>query len=151
MSPGELVCVFTYITILLALGDLAVETGILTQSQSEMFRSYRQTMIHYAADSLVHNIVVDLSRMVRVYITSLTPKKREVEGGGKSSQMAYGEEETLIAINSNAGKKQVAARLRSYRDCMGRHLHMTPHPIAPRARFRGAFSPGALSGAFCHL
>ena len=33
--------------------------------------------------------------------------------------MTYGKEETLIAINSNAGKKQVAARLRSYRDCTG--------------------------------
>ena len=84
MSPGELVCVFTYITIILTLGDLAVETGILTQSQSEMFWSYRQTMIYYAADSLVHKIVVDVSRMVRVCIPSLTPKKREVEGGGRS-------------------------------------------------------------------
>ena len=27
--------------------------------------------------------------------------------------------ESLIAINQNAGKKQVAARLRSYRDCTG--------------------------------
>ena len=90
MSPGELVCVFTYITILLTLGDLAVETGILTQSQSEVFWSYRQTMIYYAADSLVHKTVVDISRMVRVCITSLTPKKREIEGGGKSSRMAYG-------------------------------------------------------------
>ena len=61
MSPGELVCVFTYLTIiLLTLGDLAVERGILTPSQSEMFWSYRQTLIYYAADSLVHNIVVDL-------------------------------------------------------------------------------------------
>ena len=33
--------------------------------------------------------------------------------------MTYGKEETLIASNSNAGKKQVAARLRSYRDCTG--------------------------------
>ena len=84
MPRGEVVCVFTYITILLTLGDLAVETGILTQSQSEMFWSYRQTMIYYAADSLVHKIVVDVSRMVRVCIPSLTPKKREVEGGGRS-------------------------------------------------------------------
>ena len=119
MSPGELVCVFTYITILLTLGDLAVETGILTQSQSEMFWSYRQTMIYYAADALVHKTVVDLSRMVRVCLTSLTPKKRANGGGGKSSRMAYGKEETLIASNSNAGKRQVAARLRSCRDCTG--------------------------------
>ena len=27
MSPGELVCAFTYLTILLTLGDLAVESG----------------------------------------------------------------------------------------------------------------------------
>ena len=119
MSPGELVCVFTYLTILLTLGDLAVESGILTPSQSEMFWSYRQTLIYYAADSLVHKIVVDLSRMVRVCLTSLTPKKKEIEGGGKSSRVTYGKEESLIAINSNAGKKQVAARLRSYRDCTG--------------------------------
>ena len=33
--------------------------------------------------------------------------------------MAYGKEESLIAISQNAGKKQVAARLRSYRDCTG--------------------------------
>ena len=33
--------------------------------------------------------------------------------------MTYGKEESLIAINQNAGKKQVAARLRSYRDCTG--------------------------------
>ena len=119
MTPGELVCVFTYITILLGLEDLADETGILTQSQSEMFWSYRQTMIYYAADALVHKTVVDLSRMVRVCLTSLTPKKRAIEGGGKSSRMTYGKEETLIAINSNAGKKPVAARLRSYRGCTG--------------------------------
>ena len=75
-SPGELVCVFTYLTILLTLGDLAVESGILSSSQSEMFWSYRQTLLYYAADSLVHKIVVDLSRMVRVCITSLTPKKK---------------------------------------------------------------------------
>ena len=112
-------CVFTYLTILLTLGDLAVETGILTPSQSMMFWSYRRTLIFYAADSLVHKIVVDLSRMVRVCITSLTPKKREVEGGGKASRMTYGKEESLIAINSNAGKKQVAVRLRSDRDCTG--------------------------------
>jgi len=112
MPPGELVCVFTYITILLTLGDLAVETGILIQSQSEMFWSYRQVMIYYVADSLVHKIVVDLSRMVCVCITSLTPKKSVIEGGGKSSRMTYGKEKALIAINSNAGKKQVAARLR---------------------------------------
>ena len=80
MSAGELVCVFTYITILLSLGDLAIETGILTQSHSEMFWSYRQTMIYYAADALVHKIVVDLSRMVRVCLTSPTPKKRAIEG-----------------------------------------------------------------------
>ena len=76
-------------------------------------------MIYYAADALVHKTVVDLSRMVRVCLTSLTPKKRAIEGGGKSSRMTYGNEETLIAINQNAGKKQVAARLRSYRDCTG--------------------------------
>ena len=75
MSPGELVCVFTYITILLTLGDLAVESGILTPSQSEMLWSYRQTMVIYAAGSLVHKIVVDLSRMVRVCLTNITPKK----------------------------------------------------------------------------
>ena len=33
--------------------------------------------------------------------------------------MTYGKDESLIAINQNAGKKQVAARLRSYRDCTG--------------------------------
>ena len=33
--------------------------------------------------------------------------------------MAYGKEERLIAMNQNAGKKQVAVRLRSYRDCTG--------------------------------
>ena len=37
----------------------------------------------------------------------------------KSSRMAYGKEESPIAINQNARKKQVAARLRSYRDCTG--------------------------------
>ena len=119
ISLGELMCVFTYLTILLTLGDLAVETGILAPRQSEMFWSYRQTLIYYPADSSAHKIVVDLSRMVRVCITSLTPKKREIEGGGQSSRMAYGKEESLIAINSNAGNKQVAARLRSYRDCKG--------------------------------
>ena len=117
MSPGKLVCVFTYINILLSIGDLAVETGRLTQSQSEMFWSYRQTMIYYAAESLVPKIVIDLSRMVRVCLISLTPKKRAIKGGGKSSRMTYGKEERLIAINQNAGKKQVATRLRSYRDC----------------------------------
>ena len=33
--------------------------------------------------------------------------------------MTYGKEESLIAVNQNAEKKQVAARLRSYRDCTG--------------------------------
>ena len=33
--------------------------------------------------------------------------------------MIYGKEESPIAINQNAGKKQVAARLRSCRDCTG--------------------------------
>ena len=112
MSPEELVCVFTYLIILLTLGDLAVETGILTPSQSEMFWSYRQTLIFYAADSLVHKIVVDLSRMVRVCITSLTPKKREIEGGGKSSRMTYGKEESLIAIN------RMPKRSKSLRACV---------------------------------
>ena len=37
MSPTELVCVFTYLTILLTLGDLTVESGVLTGSQGEMF------------------------------------------------------------------------------------------------------------------
>ena len=119
ISPGELVRVFTYLTILLTLGDLAAESGILAPSQSEVFWSYRQTLIYYAADSLVHKIVVGLSRMVRVCLTSLTPKKKETEGGGKASRMTYGKEESLIAINQNSGKKQVAARLRSYRDCTG--------------------------------
>ena len=41
MFPGDLVCVFIYITILLNLGDLAIETGLMTQSQSEIFWSYR--------------------------------------------------------------------------------------------------------------
>ena len=111
-------CVFTYVTIILSLGDLAIETGILTQSQSEMFWSYRRTMIYYAAGALVHKIVVGLSRMVRVCLTSPTPNKRAIEGG-KSSRMTYGKDETLIAITNNAGKKQVAARLRSYSDCTG--------------------------------
>ena len=119
MSTGELVCVFTYLTILLTLGDLAVESGILTPSQSEMLWSYRQTLIYYAADALVHKIVVDLSRVVRVCLTSLTPKKKAIEGGGKASRMAYGKGEGLIVISQNAGKKQVAAHLRSYRDCTG--------------------------------
>ena len=57
--------------------------------------------------------------MVRVCLTSLTAKKKEIEGGGKASRMAYGKEESLIAINQNAGKKQVAARLCSYRGCTG--------------------------------
>ena len=75
-------------------------------------------MIYYAAGPLVHKIVVDLSRMVRVCHTSFTPKQRAVEGG-KSSRMAIGKDETRIAISGNAGKKQVAARLRTYRDCTG--------------------------------
>ena len=74
MSPRELVYMSTYITINLSLGDCAVETGILTQNQSEMFWPCRQTMMYYAADALVHKIVVDLSWMVRVCLTSLTPK-----------------------------------------------------------------------------
>ena len=78
-------CVFTYLIIHLTLGDLAVESDILTPSQSEMFWSYRQTMIYYAADSLVHKIVVDLSRMVRVCLTNITWKKKAIEGGGKAS------------------------------------------------------------------
>ena len=98
MSPGELVCVLTYITILLSLCDLAIQTGILTQSQSEMFWLYRKTMIFYAAGALAHKIVVDLSRVVRVCLTSLTPKKRAVEGG-KSSRMTIGKDKTLITIN----------------------------------------------------
>ena len=61
-------------------------------------------MIYYAADSLVHKTVVDLSRMVRVCLTNLTPKKRAIEGG-KSSRMAIGKDEALIAISSNAGNK----------------------------------------------
>ena len=76
-------------------------------------------MIYYAAGALVHKIVADLSRMVRVCLTNITPKKKAIEGGGKASRMTYGKEESLIAINQNAGKKQVAARLRSYRDCTG--------------------------------
>ena len=38
MSPGDLVCVFTYLTILLtlSLGDIAVETGILTPTISSL-------------------------------------------------------------------------------------------------------------------
>ena len=119
MSPTELVCVFTYLTSLLTLGNLAVESGILTAGQSEMFWSYRQTLIYYAADPLVHKIAVDLSRMVRVCLTELTPKKKAIEGGAKASRMTYGKEESPIAINQNAGKKQVAARLRSCRDCTG--------------------------------
>ena len=114
--PHELLYVFTYLTILLTIGDLTVESGILTSSQGEMFWAYRQSLLHYASDPLVHKIVVELSRMVRVCITQLTPKKK-VEGGAKTSRMAYGKEESLIDINQNAGKKQVAARLRGYRDC----------------------------------
>ena len=111
---------FTYLTILLTLGDLTAESEILTSSQGEMFWAYRQALLHYASDPLVRKILVDLSRMVRVCLTQLTPKKKAVDGGGaKTSRMAYGKEETLIAINQNAGKKQVAARLRSYRDCTG--------------------------------
>ena len=48
MPPGELVCVFTYLTILITFGDLAVESGILTPKQSEMFWSYRQKLILYS-------------------------------------------------------------------------------------------------------
>ena len=83
-----------------------------------MFWAYRQSLFHYASDPLVHKIVVELSRMVRVCTTQLTPKKR-VEGGTKTSVMKYGKEESPIAIGANAGKKQVAARLRSCRDCTG--------------------------------
>jgi len=36
-SPIELLYVFTYLTILLTIGDLTVESGILTSSQGEMF------------------------------------------------------------------------------------------------------------------
>ena len=75
-------------------------------------------MIYYAAGALVHKAVVDLSRMVRVRLTSLTPKKQVAEGG-KSSRMTIGKDEALITINHNAGKKQVAARLCSYRDSTG--------------------------------
>jgi len=118
-SPHGLLYVFTYLTILLTIGDLTVESGILTSSQGGMFWAYRQqSLLHYASDPSVHKIVVDLSRMVRVCITQLTPKKK-VEGGAKTSRMAYGKDESLIAINQNAGKKQVAARLRGYRDCTG--------------------------------
>ena len=119
-APHELVYVFTYLTTLtLTLGDLAVESGILTSSQGEMFWAYRQALIHYAVDPLVHTIIVGLSRMVRVCLTQLTPRKKAIEGGTKTSRMAYGKEESLIAISGNAGKKQVAARLRSYRDYTG--------------------------------
>ena len=119
MAPHESVCVFTYLTILLTLGDLAVESVILATGQSDIFWAYRQALVYYAADPLVHKIVVDLSRIVRVCLTEPTPKKKAIEGGAKTSRMAYGKEETLIAISQNAGKKQVAARLRSYRDCTG--------------------------------
>ena len=61
MSPSELVYVFTYLVCLLTLGDLAVESGILTPSQSEMFWSYRKTLLLYACGSIVHKIFVDLS------------------------------------------------------------------------------------------
>ena len=70
----------------------------------------------------MHKIVVDLSRIVRVCLTNITPKKKAIEGGGKASRMTFGKEESLIAISQNAGKKQVAARLRSYRDCTGDNL-----------------------------
>ena len=50
---------------------------------------------------------------------SLTPKKKDYDGGGKDSRMTYDEKETLISSSSNAGKKQVTARLHSYRDCTG--------------------------------
>ena len=73
-----------------------------------MFWAHRQALIHYASDPLVHKIVVDLSRMVRVCLTQLTPKKKAIEGGTKTSRMAYGKEETLIAINS-AGRKRFGA------------------------------------------
>ena len=88
-------------TILLTplLGDLAVESGILTPSQSEMFWSYRQKLIFYAADSLVHKIVVDLSRMVRVCLTNITPKKKAIEGAGKASRMAYGKDRRAASLN----------------------------------------------------
>ena len=119
-SPMQLVCVFTYLTILLTLGDLAMETGILAKSQAEMFWTYRQAMLFYAADSVVHKIVSSLGRMVRVCVTSITPKKKAIEGPEKrSTRMTYGKEETLIAISQNSGKSQVAARLRGYRDCTG--------------------------------
>ena len=52
-------------------------------------------------------------------LTELTPKKKAIEGGAKTYRMAYGKEESLIAISQNAGNKQVTARLRSYRDCTG--------------------------------
>ena len=55
-----------------------------------MFWAYRQALIHYASDPLVHKIVVDLSRMVRVCLMELAPKKKAVEGGAKTSRMAYG-------------------------------------------------------------
>ena len=95
--PSELVDVFTYLTILLTIGDLTVESGILTSSQGEMFWSYRQSLFLYAADPLVNKIAVDLSRMVRVCIQQLTPKKK-VEGGGKTSRMTYGKEERLPSV-----------------------------------------------------
>ena len=44
-------------------------------------------------------------------ITSLTPKKKEIEGGGKSSRMAYGKEESLIAINHKETMEQAAKEL----------------------------------------
>ena len=82
MSPDELVCVFTYLTIRLALGDLAVESGILLAAgQIVDSWSKRDVLVlspnpgYYAAGSLVHNIIVDLSQMVRVCLTELTPKK----------------------------------------------------------------------------
>ena len=84
-----------------------------------MFWAYRQALILYATDPLVHKIVVELSRMVRVCLIELTPKKKALEGGAKTSRMTYSKDEPLIAISQNAGKKQVAARLRSYRDCTG--------------------------------
>ena len=115
MSPSELVCVFTYLVCLLTLGDLAVESGILAPSQSEMFWSYRQTPVFYAAGSIVHKIVVDLSRMVRVCVTSLTPKKKETEGGRKASRVTYGEKETLTSPCENFIALTLAF-LRSMRD-----------------------------------
>jgi len=124
---------FTYLTILLTLGDLAVETGILTADQSEMFWNYRQTLIDYAADPLVHKIVVDLSRMVRMCLTELTPKKKAIEGGAKASRMAYGKEESLIAINQDAEKKTGGGAPAHYRDCTGENETQLTEQSLPNA------------------